>query len=568
MSGGVSATGGTPDGPVKDPPRFSIVICNFNYARFVGQAIRSALNQDYPADRLQVIVVDDGSTDDSRRVYSGFAADTRFAAVLQENRGQTAAFTAGVKVATGDYICLLDVDDVYLPHKLQRVARHIDALSEPPEALFLCHDLAVEDSSGPQPVRSDRTWFDMVEITRLPDCMTLAHEVEHFPFSIPCGLVFSRALIAACLDALPSWDFPRGTDGILCPAALLKTGRVHYLREQLGIYRIHGGNEFASLVDGAYIPRFNPHGRAPKSLRFLEHWVDMLDQPAAERATAIDYLRRVEHRGRRLSASRQLGEPLVSVAMLAAGPATAGASEVATGLQSHARTEFLALAQEGRSELEVMAQAYATTTGDYLVFLRAGDRMDRLFVERHLHWRQHGALVAVSCSDIRLASAEGHLVHADVMRNSGAWKQPLQQIPPLATTLRDWVAPPMSACLFRRGAFLDALFSQTATVPESLRHNGFWLAFQLQHHTGGVLRLLETLTTCRLPDGAAASYGYLSAPSGLDARLQQPPVAEAATWLADFYGREQDLFRQWLPAAWHRRFEPWLAAHTNPPARA
>ena len=72
-------------------PSFSVVICNFNYARFVGQAIQSALDQDYPADRLQVIVVDDGSTDDACAVYARFADDPRFLLVVQENRGQTAA---------------------------------------------------------------------------------------------------------------------------------------------------------------------------------------------------------------------------------------------------------------------------------------------------------------------------------------------------------------------------------------------------------------------------------------------------------------------------------------------
>lgn len=74
------------------------------------------------------------------------------------------------------------------------------------------------------------------------------------------------------------------------------------------------------------------------------------------------------------------------------------------------------------------------------------------------------------------------------------------------------------------------------------------------------MRILETLTTCRLPDGAAASYGYLSAPSGINATLLQPPVAEAAAWLEQFCQREQALFRRWLPLAWCQRFVPWLAA--------
>ena len=80
-------------------PRFSVVICNYNFARFVGAAIRSALEQDYPAHLIEVIVVDDGSTDDSRAVYAQFAGDSRFTAVLQDNRGQTATYEAGVRRA-------------------------------------------------------------------------------------------------------------------------------------------------------------------------------------------------------------------------------------------------------------------------------------------------------------------------------------------------------------------------------------------------------------------------------------------------------------------------------------
>ena len=85
----------TPDAP----PFFSVLICNYNYERFVGDAIRSALAQAYPRDRFEVIVIDDGSTDGSRDVLAGFAGTPGFRAILQENRGQSAAFEAGAVVA-------------------------------------------------------------------------------------------------------------------------------------------------------------------------------------------------------------------------------------------------------------------------------------------------------------------------------------------------------------------------------------------------------------------------------------------------------------------------------------
>jgi len=550
-------------------PQFSVVICNYNYAGFVGDAIRSALDQDYPADHVQVVVVDDGSTDQPDAVYASFADNAQVHIRRQENHGQTAAFAAGVRASTGDYVCLLDSDDIFLPDKLRRVAEHIAGLNEALDNLFLCHDLTLNDTSSGVPVRHAATWFTMVGIDQLPDCLTLDQPVRHFPFSIPCGLVFSRALIAACLDALPTWDFTRGADGILCPTAFLKTGRVHYLREELGIYRIHGANDFAKLVNGRYEPRFNPHARAPKSLRHLEHWVDMLDQPQPERALALDYLRRVEQFGRRLSASRGLREPVVSIVGL---PNPAGEpfspTQSSENLQSANPVEFVLPSGEPASELQQMGDAYQRAQGEYLVFLPAGDRLDRTFVERHLFLRQQGPLVGVSCSDIRLVSAAGSLVNADVFRNSGAWKPAVQQIPPLATALRDWVAPPRSACLFRRTAFLDRLFAQRHTLAPELQQAGFWLVFQLAHHTGGAVRFQETLGSVRLADGAAASYGYLSAPSDIHGQLQAPPVAVAARWLAQWYQHEPTLFQQWLPPAWHTRFVAWLEAQASTSASA
>lgn len=550
-------------------PRFTVLICNYNYASFVARAIQSALAQDYPAELLQVVVVDDGSTDGSLAVYPAFAGDARFVLLTQPNRGQSAAFEAGVLAATGDYVCLLDSDDYFLPGKLRRLAQHIATLGEAPQRLFLCHDLLVGDGPQGAPRLDAPRWFEWVGVDGLPDRLTPADPVRHFPFAIPCGLVFSRAVLAACLAALPTWAFTRGADGILCPAALLMTGRAHYLREPLGVYCIHGANEFASLVDGRYVPRRNPALRAPRTLQFLEHWLDVLDLPGDERAVGLDYLRRLEHLGRRPSASRRLQEPQVHVVALAHagdGPDAARRAEAsaAESLQSHPATSFATLTPPaGTPQLQAIAAAWRDTTADHLVVLRAGDRLDRTSVERHLYWRQHGALVGLSCSDVRLVDRQGALLHQDVMRNSGAWKPPVQQVPPLATKLADWIAPPMSACMLRRTALLEALLAQADALPPALQEAGFWLLVQLQHHTGGALRIVETLATCTVPDGAAASYAYLSTPAGPDGALAAPPVREAAQWLADFQSREAALFARWLPAAWHRRFADWLRAQAG-----
>jgi glycosyltransferase involved in cell wall biosynthesis len=92
-------------------PLVSIVINNFNYGRFLVRAIESALAQTY--ENVEVIVVDDGSTDESRGILEGFR--DRASIILKENSGQAGAFNVGIKAAQGLFTLLLDSDDYLLP---------------------------------------------------------------------------------------------------------------------------------------------------------------------------------------------------------------------------------------------------------------------------------------------------------------------------------------------------------------------------------------------------------------------------------------------------------------------
>ena len=98
-------------------PTVSVVITNFNYAWFVGDAILSALDQEEPT---EVIVVDDGSTDGSAAVIGAFG--TRITALLTGNGGQAAAFNAGWRAAHGEVVMFLDADDVLAPTAVRAVA--------------------------------------------------------------------------------------------------------------------------------------------------------------------------------------------------------------------------------------------------------------------------------------------------------------------------------------------------------------------------------------------------------------------------------------------------------------
>jgi glycosyltransferase involved in cell wall biosynthesis len=97
-------------------PGVSVVIPSFNGERYLGEAIRSALDQSLPP--LEVIVVDDGSTDGSAAVAISFGARVRL--IRQPNRGSAAARNAGFFAAKGSWIALLDQDDLWHPDKLAR----------------------------------------------------------------------------------------------------------------------------------------------------------------------------------------------------------------------------------------------------------------------------------------------------------------------------------------------------------------------------------------------------------------------------------------------------------------
>jgi glycosyltransferase involved in cell wall biosynthesis len=89
----------------------SIIVSSYNYGRFLKEAIDSALGQTYP--HTEVIVVDDGSTDNSREVIAGYG--DRIRPVLKDNGGQASAFNAGFAASRGQAIFFLDSDDVLLP---------------------------------------------------------------------------------------------------------------------------------------------------------------------------------------------------------------------------------------------------------------------------------------------------------------------------------------------------------------------------------------------------------------------------------------------------------------------
>jgi glycosyltransferase involved in cell wall biosynthesis len=115
------------------PPRFSVVIPVYNGEAFVGRAIESVLVQSWPAH--EIIVVDDGSVDDTAVVVTRFGARVHY--LRQENAGVSAARNRGAELATGDWLAFLDADDWYYPDRLRW---HAEWIAREPRLDFLTGD--------------------------------------------------------------------------------------------------------------------------------------------------------------------------------------------------------------------------------------------------------------------------------------------------------------------------------------------------------------------------------------------------------------------------------------------
>lgn len=99
-----------------DKALVSVVIATFNLAAYLPLAIKSVLDQTYK--NIEVIIVDDGSTDGTRDAISVYLNDPRVTYLFQENKGQAAAKNYGVRESRGEYVAFLDGDDMWVPEKL------------------------------------------------------------------------------------------------------------------------------------------------------------------------------------------------------------------------------------------------------------------------------------------------------------------------------------------------------------------------------------------------------------------------------------------------------------------
>jgi glycosyltransferase involved in cell wall biosynthesis len=209
-------------------PLVSIIINNYNYARFLGQAINSALHQSWK--HREVIIVDDGSTDESRDLILRYGDSV--ISVFKENGGQGSAFNAGFAVSRGEIICFLDADDMFLPHKVETL---VNAWLRNPSAGLLYHQLLFMDQAGE---RKSGCWPSSVLTGSIKN--RVVYSGGWWPHPTTSALACTRDYLQKILP-MPLEPYRICADayvGGLAPFLSEVVG----IREPLARYRIHDAN--------------------------------------------------------------------------------------------------------------------------------------------------------------------------------------------------------------------------------------------------------------------------------------------------------------------------------------
>ncbi len=157
-------------------PKVSVIIPAYNNAEFLGEAIQSCLDQTYT--NFEIVVVNDASPDDIDEVINQFG-DARLKYIVHEsNKGLSAARNTGIRASLGEYIALLDGDDIFHPQKLEL---HVNLLEKYPE-IGVTYNSRFELNHSSNTIR---------ELWRPPLIVELTDLVKGFPFS-PSDMVLRR----------------------------------------------------------------------------------------------------------------------------------------------------------------------------------------------------------------------------------------------------------------------------------------------------------------------------------------------------------------------------------------
>jgi glycosyltransferase involved in cell wall biosynthesis len=219
--------------PLPANPSVSVLITNYNYGRFLGQAIDSALSQSYPPN--EVIVSDDDSQDDSCEVAESFIRSDKPVILLRgKHQGMAGSLNAAFRASSSDIICLLDADDYFLPGKIEAV---VYAFRSEPEAGFAIHRAQMTD-------QRDRYRGVYPLLSSLPRGNCIAATLQNAGILMglpPTSNLSLRYEIASSIFPIPEF-FSGYAEQMIHRIAPLTTS-VCRIDRPLAVWRLHGRND-------------------------------------------------------------------------------------------------------------------------------------------------------------------------------------------------------------------------------------------------------------------------------------------------------------------------------------
>jgi glycosyltransferase involved in cell wall biosynthesis len=210
-------------------PLVTVVIDTFNYGHYVEEAVESVLAQDCSRELYEILVVDDGSTDDTAERLKKYGDSIRY--LPKANGGQASAFNFGFAAARGEIIALLDADDLWLPDKLRRVC---ETFEKNPEAGMVYHRTHLW--RGGANLENDSYFVDVSG--RVTDSRA---SLLRYPMVGTSCLAFRRC---ALNKLLPVPETLRSQADAYVTALIIFVAPVVALSEFLAKYRLHGANLF------------------------------------------------------------------------------------------------------------------------------------------------------------------------------------------------------------------------------------------------------------------------------------------------------------------------------------
>lgn len=207
----------------------SVIINNYNYARFVHEAIESVLFQTYKD--WELIIIDDGSSDNSSEVIKKYVSlyPDRISFIEKENGGQASCFNVGFNISKGEIIAFLDSDDFWFPNKLERIVEAHETYG------FVAHEKHFSNGTR-QNIYTD-LGEDRQRLLKTYGVMD--------SYDITTSTMSVRRDIAEKIFPMPEDDFRICADHYVNFAATYYEN-VCYLHEKLSYYRIHGANGFVT----------------------------------------------------------------------------------------------------------------------------------------------------------------------------------------------------------------------------------------------------------------------------------------------------------------------------------